>query len=55
VDIASPVEEGDRATGYGVTLLPSLFAQSIQNPAFKHVAYEHELPLKNDYNVEADD
>ena len=39
--------KGDRATGFGVALLNSLFGDSIKNPVFKSIGCIKELPLKN--------
>lgn len=39
--------KGDRATGFGVALLNSLFGDSNSNPAFKQIGPQAELPLKN--------
>ncbi|XP_031572072.1 probable aminopeptidase NPEPL1 [Actinia tenebrosa] len=45
VDMASPVESGERATGYGVALLLTLFGQSSSNSLLKIVASS--LPAKD--------
>jgi probable aminopeptidase NPEPL1 len=50
LDIASPVLDGDRATGYGVALLNSLFADSSNNSLLKSIGPNSELPVKNDSN-----
>ncbi len=46
LDIASPVQDGDRATGFGVALLNSLFADSSKNVAMKAIGPSTELPVK---------
>lgn len=51
-DIAAPVEEGDRATGYGVALLNSLFGESCLSPIIRKLASKEELPLKNESDEE---
>jgi probable aminopeptidase NPEPL1 len=56
LDMAYPVTDGDRATGYGVALLNSLFSSSIKNEAFRLVtSSNNELPLKSNGNESQDD
>jgi hypothetical protein len=56
VDMASPVTDGDRGTGYGVALLNTLFAHSLKNDLMKSLAYSNEeLPLKNELDSSAND
>jgi len=55
LDIASPVQDGDRATGYGVALLNSLFADSSSNQALRSIAPSSELPIKNGKDDSNDD
>lgn len=53
VDIASPAMDGDRATGYGVSLLTTLFGDSSMNSTIRSIAPTVQLPLKN--NLDDDD
>jgi len=46
VDIASPAMDGDRATGFGVSLLNTLFGDSSSNSTVKSIAPTVQLPLK---------
>lgn len=50
VDIASPAMDGDRATGYGVSLLTTLFGDSSNNLTVRSIAPTTQLPLKNSEN-----
>lgn len=52
LDIASPVQDGDRATGFGVALLNSLFANSSRNTALSSIGPSPELPLKNNESTD---
>lgn len=52
LDIASPVQDGDRATGFGVALLNSLFANSSKNAALSSIGPNSELPNKNNESTE---
>lgn len=54
VDIASPAMDGDRATGYGVSLLTTLFGDSSKNSTVRSVAPNAQLPLKNNIDNEDD-
>jgi len=46
--------KGDRATGYGVSLLTTLFGDSSLNSTVKSIAPTIQLPLKNNLD-NADD
>ncbi|XP_038606197.1 probable aminopeptidase NPEPL1 [Tachyglossus aculeatus] len=50
LDIASPVHAGERATGYGVALLLSLFGQASEDPLLNLVS-----PLGGDVDSQGDD
>lgn len=54
VDIASPAMDGDRATGYGVSLLTSLFGNSSLNTTVKAIGPTIDLPLQNNIETEED-
>lgn len=54
LDIASPAMDGDRATGYGVSILTTLFGDSSLNSTVKAVGPTVQLPLKNNLDNEDD-
>lgn len=54
VDIASPAINEDRATGFGVSLLTSLFGDSSKNSTVRGVAPKVDLPLKSNFENEED-
>lgn len=48
LDIAAPVTENERATGFGVALLNTLFGDSSKNQVFKEIGKKDKaLPLVN--------
>lgn len=55
VDMAAPVMDGNRSTGYGVALLNSIFSDSISNPLFRSLAPAGSLPVKNESTSELED
>lgn len=46
--------KGDRATGYGVSLLTTLFGDSSTNSTVKSLAPTVQLPLKNNLDNDED-
>lgn len=51
VDMASPVHSGDRATGYGVSLLLALFGQASDDPVLQSLSPLSQSDVANSNNV----